>query len=121
MDFLLEAPVTLHWNLSKETITLGGALTLRAECEMISKHNGQSTFNILISPGTNSLQDVKSIYETVFDPSILFFNEIKTAESKLLYPDSFLTVEENLFSFSSERIARLCNHLKVKPKLEWSE
>ena len=39
----------------------------------------------------------------------------------MLYPDSFLTVGENLFSFSSERIARLCNHLKVKPKLEWSE
>jgi len=121
VDMLSKAAITLHWNLSKERITLGGALTLRAECEMISKHNGQSAFNILISPGTNSLQDVKSIYETVFGSSILVFNEIRTAENDMLYPDSFLTVGENLFSFSSERIARLCNHLKIKPKLEWSE
>lgn len=121
MDSLSGAPVTIHWNLSKESITLGGALTLRAECEMISQRNGQKAFNILISPGANSIQSIKSIYETVFKTSILVFNEIKIAESDTLYPDSFLTVGENLFSFSSERIARLCNHLKVKPKLEWSE
>ena len=121
MDSLSGAPVTIHWNLSKESITLGGALTLRAECEMISQRNGQKAFNILISPGANSIQSIKSIYETVFKTSILVFNEIKIAESDTLYPDSFLTIGENLFSFSSERIARLCNHLKVKPKLEWSE
>jgi len=121
VDMLSKAAITLHWNLSKERITLGGALTLRAECEMISEHNGQRAFNILISPGANSIQNIESIYETVFGSSILVFNEIKTAESDMLYPDSYLTLEKYLFSFSTERIALLSRLLKVTPKLKWSE
>ena len=77
VDLLLRDVIVLHWNLSKERITLGGALMLRAECEMISQRNGQKAFNILISPGANSIQSIKSIYETVFKTSILVFNEIK--------------------------------------------
>jgi len=121
VDMLSKAAITLHWNLSKERITLGGALTLRAECEMISEHNGQRAFNILISPGANSVQDIKYIYETVFESCNLVFNEIKIAESDLLYPDSYLTTEKNLLSFSTERIAILFDVLKVTPELEWSE
>ena len=121
VDMLSKAAITLHWNLSKERITLGGALTLRAECEMISEHSGQRAFNILISPGANSVQDIKNIYETVFESSSLVFNEIETAESDMLYPDSYLTTEKNLLSFSTERIAILFDVLKVTPELEWSE
>ena len=121
VDMLSNAAITLHWNLSKERITLGGALTLRAECEMISEHNGQRAFNILISPGANSVQDIKYIYEAVFESCILVFSEIKTAESDTLYPDSCLTAEKNLLSFSTERIAILFSVLEVTPKLEWSE
>jgi hypothetical protein len=121
MESLSEAPIKIHWNLSKESITLGGALTLRAECEMISQRNGQKAFNILISPGANSIQSVESIYNTVFKTSILVFNEIQSAEGEALYPDSYLTFEKHLFSFSTERIALLFDLLKVRPKLEWSE
>lgn len=121
VDWLSKAEITLHWNLSKEMVTLGGALTLRVECEMISEHNRQRVFNILISPGANSIQSIESIYETVFKSSILVFNEIKTAASDMLYPDSYITSEKFLFSFSTERIALLFNLLRVTPRLEWSE
>ena len=113
--------ITLHWNLSRERVTLGGALTLRAECEIVSKLNGQRIFNILITPGTNSTQAVDSIFETVFNSSMLVFNIIETADEKFLYPDSYLTFEGYLFSYSTERIASLVETCKVAPKLTWSK
>ena len=112
--------VTLHWNLSREKITLGGALTLRAECEMISILNGQSIFSILVSPGSNSIQAIDSIFQAVFKSSILIFDRIESAHGRPLYPDSYLTIEEYLFSYSTERIASLVKTLRVAPKLTWS-
>jgi len=120
VDLLLRDVIVLHWNLSKERITLGGALMLRAECEMISKQNRQSSFNILVTPGTNSNKDIELIFETVFKSSALFFNLIEAAEKESLYPDAYLTGEDRLFSYSSERIASLSKTLKLAPKLSWS-
>ena len=113
--------ITLHWNLSRERITLGGALMLRAECEIVSKLNGQRIFNTLITPGTNSTQAVDSIFDTVFNSSTLVFNIIETADEKFLYPDSYLTFDRYLFSYSTERIASLVETCKVAPKLTWSK
>jgi len=117
---LLKEEITLHWNLSREKITLGGALTLRAECEMICKLNEQRIFNILITPGTNSPQAVDFIFKTVFNSSTLDFNIIETEDTKILYPDSFLPLGEFMFSYSTERIASLIQTYKVTPTLTWS-
>jgi hypothetical protein len=87
---------------------------------MISKLSGQSIFNILVSPGSNSSQAIDSIFQAVFKSSILIFERIDSAQGKSLYPDSYLTIEEYLFSYSTERIASLIKTLRVAPKLTWS-
>ena len=120
-ESLSEAHITLHWNLSKEAITLGGALTLRAECEMLSKVSGQESFKIFVTPGDNSLQAITAIYEVAFRTSSTSFELTTNRNEDRFYPDYYFPETRDLFSFSSERIATLFKLFGIQPQLLWSK
>ncbi len=111
--------IQLHWNLSKEEITLGGALTLRAECELISRICGQKTFNVFVTPGTNSIERIERLFFIVFNSSLLTFNLSLKAENFRIYPDDFLPEDFQPESFSTLRLSRLWKTFDILPSLSW--
>ena len=111
--------IQLHWNLSKENITLGGALTLRAECELISKISGQNIFHIFVTPGSNSLAKIERLFLIVFDSSQLKFELGSKIENLLIYPDDFFTKSINFETFSTQRLTALHSTSHIMPGLIW--
>ena len=115
-----EERIQLHWNLSKEEITLGGALTLRAECELISRICGQKTFHVFVTPGTNSMERIERLFFIVFNSSLLNFNLSLKAENLRIYPDDFLPEGFQPESFSTLRLFKLWKTFKILPSLSWN-
>ena len=116
-----EERIQLHWNLSKENITLGGALTLRAECELISKISGQEIFQVFVTSGTNSLEKIERLFLIVFGSSRLRFQLGSKIKSIPVYPDDFITESINLETFSTQRLAALCRASLILPSLIWKK
>lgn len=114
-----EDRIQLHWNLSKENITLGGALTLRAECELISKINGQKIFQVFVTPGANSLEKIDRLFLIVFKSSQLKFELGLKLVNIPIYPDEFITESINLETFSTQRLTALHTSLHILPSLIW--
>ena len=116
-----EERIQLHWNLSKENITLGGALTLRAECELISKISGQEVFRVFVTSGTNSLEKIERLFLIVFGSSRLKFELGSRIKSIAVYPDDFVTKSINLETYSTERLANLHRASFILPSLVWKQ
>jgi hypothetical protein len=116
-----EERIQLHWNLSKENITLGGALTLRAECELISKISGQEIFQVFVTSGTNSLEKIERLFLIVFGSSRLRFELGSKIKSIPVYPDDFITESINLETFSTQRLAALHRASLILPSLIWKK
>ena len=114
-----EERIQLHWNLSKENITLGGALTLRAECELISKISGQKIFHVFVTPGTNSLEKITRLFLIVFNSSQLKFELGLELDSVPIYPDEFITESINFETFSTQRLTALHTSSHILPNLIW--
>jgi hypothetical protein len=114
-----EERIQLHWNLSKEEITLGGALTLRAECELISRICGQKSFHVFVTPGTNSMERIERLFFIVFNSSFLTFKLSLKAENLRIYPDNFLPEGFYPESFSTLRLFKLWKTFDILPSLSW--
>jgi len=113
--------IQLHWSLSRENLTLGGALTLRAECELISKISGQETFPVFVTPGTNSLKRIERLFLIVFSSSRLKFELGSKIKNLPAYPDDFLTESIHLETFSTRRLSVLYRTSHILPRLIWKD
>jgi hypothetical protein len=113
--------IEISWDLSNERLTLGGALTLRTEAELISKISMQKEFFVHISPGDNDLANVSRLFEVAFGSSELSFKPKINDKGTNLYPNLFFSRINFQESYSTLRIAQLYETFSIRPKISWKK
>jgi hypothetical protein len=111
--------IDISWDLSNERLTLGGALTLRTEAELISTISKQKKFFVHINIGDNKLAIVSRIFKVAFESSKLSFNMKKNSSRNSLYPNSFFPGLNFRESYSTLRIAQLYETFSIQPQIGW--
>lgn len=111
--------IDISWDLSNERLTLGGALTLRAEAELISTISQQKNFFVHINAGDNDIAIVSRIFKVAFQSSKLSFQAKISDTSNNLYPNHFFPGRNFQESYSTSRIAQLYETFSVQPKINW--
>jgi hypothetical protein len=113
--------IEISWDLSNERLTLGGALTLRTEAELISKITMQKEFFVHVNPGDNDLANVSRIFEVAFGSSKLSFKPKINDKGTNLYPNFFFSRINFQESYSTLRIAQLHETFSIRPKISWKK
>ena len=108
-----------EWDLHLEKITLGGALMLRCELEMIALHCNLKTLNFnyvnhLTEPGSGEL------LQKVLNSSDFSFSFSNSKDSNFGYPAPLMGYLQDFSYFSSTRITALHSFFNSKPILKWN-
>lgn len=111
----------IAWDLKHERLTLGGALTLRAEAEMIAQLNIQEEFLVYIKPGSNDIKKVMKVFEIAFRSSKLSFIAKIEDGHQPLYPDFFFDYESSIENYSTRRVAEIFKTYSIRPQLTWNQ
>jgi hypothetical protein len=112
--------VELVWDLARERPTLGGALVLRQEGEIMARRNAALLLNVHLISSDRNRQAAEGLAEIVFASSAFLFQIINSAPSVHAWPspDSRSTPEFSYFSFS--RLLALYAENDQPPRLAWS-
>jgi len=112
----------LNWDLEVEKLTLGGALVLRQEAEILSKINNFDQINLNISYDSNNQNFPEKIFDTVFNSSAINFNQKSILPGNITNWPSDLILKANNFSyFSFERISQLYEKNNIQVNLSWKQ
>ena len=112
----------LNWDLGIERLTLGGALVLRQEAEILSILNNFDQINLNISYDPISQNFPEKIFDTVFNSSAITFNQISNLSDKVTnWPSDLMLKATNFSYYSFERITQLYENKNVQVNLSWKE
>jgi len=111
--------VELVWDLARERPTLGGALVLRQEGEIIARRNAASLLNVHLISSERDRRAAEHLAEIVFASSAFLFQINHSAPSVRAWPspDSRSTPGFSYFSFS--RLLALHAENGLAPRLQW--
>lgn len=112
----------LNWDLEVEKLTLGGALVLRQEAEILSKINNFDQINLNISYDSNNQNFPEKIFDTVFNSSAITFNQKSILPGNITnWPSDLILKASNFSYFSFERISQLYEKNNIQVNLSWKE
>jgi hypothetical protein len=112
----------LNWDLEVERLTLGGALVLRQEAEILAMLNKFDQINLNISYDTTSQNFPEKIFDTVFNSSAITFNQFGNLSDKVTnWPSDLMLKATNFSYYSFERITQLYENKNVQVNLSWKE
>ena len=121
MDLDKSQIFSIAWDLRHERLTLGGAITLRAEAEMISQLNKQEEFLVYIKPGSSDIKKVMKVFEIAFRSSKLSFVAKIEDGQQPQYPDFIFDQGSSFENYSTRRIAEIFETYSIRPRLTWNE
>jgi len=112
--------VELVWDLARERPTLGGALVLRQEGEIMARRNAASLLNVHLISSEKNRQAAEHLAEIVFASSAFLFQINYSAPSVHAWPspDSRSTPGFSYFGFS--RLLALYAENDQPPRLAWN-
>jgi hypothetical protein len=113
--------IDISWDLSNERLTLGGALTLRTEAELISTISKQREFVVYINPGENNPKVIAKIFSIAFESSKLYFQAKFNDRGNNLYPTLFFPEVSIQESYSTLRITHLHEIFALQPRISWKQ
>ncbi len=110
--------LSISWDLLVQTPTIGGALTLRQEAELIVGFDYQEPIVVhTVGPWTTHSQ---RIFDHVFGTStITFLRSDKQAPSSS-YPQRSTLTRPDFSYYNMRRVCQLSSDLGVKPELSWA-
>jgi len=111
----------IAWDLKHERLTLGGALTIRTEVEMIAQLNMQEEFFVYIRPGNNDIKKVMRVFEIAFKSSKLSFIPKFEDNHQPQYPDFFFNIPSSTANYSTRRVAEIFKTYSIKPQMTWNQ
>jgi hypothetical protein len=112
----------LNWDLGIERLTLGGALVLRQEAEILSILNKFDQINLNISYDPTSQNFPEKIFDAVFNSSAINFNQFSNLSGKVTnWPLDIMLKSTNFSYYSFERISQLYENNNVQVDLSWKE
>ena len=111
----------ITWDLKHERLTLGGALTLRAEAEMIAQLNKQEEFLVYIKPGNSEIKKVMKVFEIAFKSSKLSFVAKIEDGQQPQYPDFIFDYGSRFENYSTRRVTKIFETYSIRPQLTWNQ
>jgi len=113
--------VDLVWDLTREHPTVGGALVLRQEGEMLALRQGHSALAVhLICKESDSLA-AERLAQTIFGASIFPFHLIHSTATAAGWPPVLVRSQPDFSYFSFSRVIALHAESGLRPRLRWSK
>ena len=114
-----DSGINAEWDFELENMTLGGALTLRCELEMIASQFNLKSINLnyvnsRLEPGP------KELLQNVLNSSEFSFNISNLTDVEFAYPRVLMNYLQDFSYFSSSRVTALHSLFHRKPLLNWN-
>ena len=110
--------IKAEWDFELENLTLGGALTLRCELEMLASYCKLQ--NIHINYINHKFQSSsEELLQMVLGSSEFTFNISNYEATESVYPKALMNYLGDLSYFSSSRLTALSSYVHKKPLLNW--
>jgi len=112
--------VNLVWDLTRERLTIGGALVLRQEGEILAELNGQIGVRLHVICPESGRVAAEGLADKIFGSSILPFQLIYSSIDVEGWPTLSVRSHSDFSYFSFKRLIALHKESGIKPKLGWS-
>jgi hypothetical protein len=116
----LKSGIDAEWDFGLEDMTLGGALTLRCELEMIASHCNLEYINFNFVTNQNA-KKTEDLLLDVLRSSEFSFNISTIDNLNSIYPKLLMSFLNDFSYFSSSRLTVLHSYTGKKPCLLWNE
>ncbi|MFZ4482159.1 MAG: hypothetical protein ACOYNZ_19955 [Rhodoferax sp.] len=113
--------VDLVWDLARERLTIGGALVLRQEGEMLARLQGHSALTLHLIGPQSGRQAAERMARSIFGASIYPYHQVDATDSAFGSPSAAVRAEPDFSYFSFSRITALYAQTGLKPRLQWSQ
>lgn len=107
-----------EWDFGLEEFTLGGALTLRCELEMLADYCQLQNIDICFT-NRKIPNSSEKLLQMVLGSSEFAFNISNYTTTKSVYPKPLMKYLQDLSYFSSSRLTALASYVHKKPILKW--
>ena len=115
-----KSEINAQWDFGLENMTLGGALTLRCELEMIANHCNLKHINFSFVDKANG-ESSEALLQDVLRSSEFSFNISMIDNLDSIYPKLLMNFLNDFSYFSSSRLTVLHSYTGKKPCLRWNE
>ena len=110
----------LVWDLTREHPTIGGALVLRQEGELLARFQNRSALTVHLIGQAFDRPAAERIFEIIFGTSILPFHLVHSKEGTDGWPSAAVRSRSDFSYFAFSRIIALHAQNGVRPRLQWS-
>lgn len=111
--------VDLVWDLTLERLTIGGALVLRQEGEILARLEGRSSLIVHLVSDDRARPSAKRIAQIVFDTSTFPIHVLDSNEAPEGWPSSAARSRSDFSYFAFSRIIALYAATGIRPRLQW--
>jgi len=109
------------WDLTRERLTIGGALVLRQEGEMLARMQGRSALTVHLIGPQSGRQAAEHMAHTIFGTSTYPYQLVYAAEGAAGWPPAAVRAAPDFSYFSFSRTLALYAQTGVKPRLQWRQ
>jgi len=114
-----DATLDLAWDLSREHLTLGGALILRQEAELLAQSRAHRSLRLFLVGDSSARAPLARIFSVAFASSEFRFQLFHEAPPVDCWPSAD-TRRDPLFSYYNfDRITALSEQTGLAPRLRW--
>ena len=110
--------IYVEWDLHIQSFTLGGALTLRAEIELLAQFNSK-TSGIISLINWNESKRERQLLSKIMNSSIFKIEIQDSSISNGHYPFPLMGYLDCFSYYSSRRMQLLCSLYSSVPELNW--
>jgi len=111
--------VEMVWDLRPESLTLGGALVLRQEGEILASIRGRSEVTMHLPGAAFGEAGFERLSQAVFHSSSYRFELRSDEATAAAWPDANQRRQPEYSSFSYTRVAELFEKTRIAPSLSW--
>lgn len=113
--------VDLVWDLARERLTIGGALVLRQEGEMLARLHGRSALTVHLIAPESGRQAAERMAQTIFGTSTYPYHLVSATEGAEGWPPAAARAALDFSYFAFLRTIALHAQTGLKPRLQWRE
>lgn len=120
MNEPLSNSLDLIWDVTRERLTIGGAIILRQEGEILAQRRDKKVIHLYIKCYDSDRVMVESLSETVFGSSILPFKMFYSQPEVEGWPSQAVRSHLGFSYFSFSRLTSMHKDSGIKPCLRWN-
>jgi hypothetical protein len=113
--------VDLVWDLARERLTIGGALVLRQEGEMLARLQGHSALSVHLIGPESGRPAAARMAQTIFGTSTYPYHLVYAAECADGWPSAAVRAAPDFSYFAFSRTIALHAQTGLKPRLQWHQ